>query len=284
VHSLSVRDYYEATLLDYRILWMNRTNRAMHFGYWGDRARSHPESLEAMDRLLAKRLGVTTEDHVLDAGCGVGGSALWLARTRGASVTGITTLPVQVRRARRYARQQRTPLPNSPTPRFYLADYCRTPFAAASFDVIWALESVCHALDKAAFFLESRRLLRPGGRLGVAEYVLVDPAQGEGQHAELSTWLTGWSIPGLATAAELTQMASEAGFADVHFEDLTPAIARSSRRMYQIAVFLWPLEWWLHFIRLRNRRQHTHVLATLAQYRALQQGLWRYVVITAMAR
>lgn len=30
----SVRRYYEATLLDYRILWMGSSNRAIHFGYW----------------------------------------------------------------------------------------------------------------------------------------------------------------------------------------------------------------------------------------------------------
>jgi len=113
---------------------------------------------------------------------------------------------------------------------------------------------------------------------------VVDRSCGLEQHGELSTWLAGWSIPGLATVTELTEMAADAGFQDVQAKDITAGIARSSRRMHQIAAFLWPLEWWLHTICLRSDRQHAHVQATLAQYRALQQGLWHYVVITARAR
>ena len=277
-----VRDYYEATLLDYRILWMDRRTRAMHFGSWGDGAKTHAQSLDAMNALLARTAGIQPGDRVLDAGCGVGGTSLWLARELGAAPTGITPVPVQVRRARRYARMQQHSHPTAPHARFWLADYATTPFIAGSFDAVIALESVCHAGDKQAFFGEAARLLRPGGRLAVAEYVRADgsPRDGPGVDTAMATWLAGWSMPWLATRAELAEMARHAGFARVTTADITPSIARSSRRMYQISRYLSPLQWWLHTIHLRSDRQQAHVQATLSQYRALKARLWRYVILS----
>jgi SAM-dependent methyltransferase len=40
------------------------------------------------------------------------------------------------------------------------ADYRCTPFGDASFDVVWALESLCHADDKGAFYREACRVLK----------------------------------------------------------------------------------------------------------------------------
>src|SRR5712691_2683673 len=52
-----IRAYYDETWLDYRLLWLNAQNRAIHFGYWDEHTRSHAQSLLAMNRMLASRLG-----------------------------------------------------------------------------------------------------------------------------------------------------------------------------------------------------------------------------------
>ena len=49
-----------------------------------------------MNRVLADRAGIRPGQRVLDAGCGVGGSSLWLAEQRGAAVVGITPVASQV--------------------------------------------------------------------------------------------------------------------------------------------------------------------------------------------
>jgi len=85
---------------------------------------------------------------------------------------------------------------------FEQADYTRTPFPAASFDVVWALESLCHAPDKAAFYREAARLLRPGGRLVIAEYVRAARPLSTQREGLLHQWLDGWAIPDLDTRAE----------------------------------------------------------------------------------
>ncbi|HEY4938350.1 MAG TPA: hypothetical protein VIJ69_04940 [Actinomycetota bacterium] len=48
--------YYEETWLDYRMLWLNPSNRAIHFGYWDETTRNHSESLLNMNRVLASNL------------------------------------------------------------------------------------------------------------------------------------------------------------------------------------------------------------------------------------
>src|SRR5207249_2522434 len=48
-----IQAYYDETWLDYRMLWLNPQNRAIHFGYWDEHTRSHTQSLVAMNRVLA---------------------------------------------------------------------------------------------------------------------------------------------------------------------------------------------------------------------------------------
>src|SRR5437588_8503425 len=135
-----IRDYYDQTWLDYRMLWLNPQNRAIHFGYWDEHTHSHAESLLNMNRVLASHLGIRSGQRILDAGCGVGGSAIWLAKTYDVEVVGITPVAGQVARARHYAQEHRV----ADRVSFEQQDYTHTTFSDASFDVVWAMESLCH--------------------------------------------------------------------------------------------------------------------------------------------
>src|ERR1700738_253558 len=158
-----ISDYYDETWLDYRMLWLRPQNRAIHFGYWDEHTRSHAQSLLAMNRVLANSLGIRSGQRILDAGCGVGGSAIWLAKTSDVQVVGITPVASQVARAYRYAHEQGVADQVS----FEQQDYTHTAFPDASFDVVWAMESLCHTPNKRFVLAEARRLLPPGGRFGV---------------------------------------------------------------------------------------------------------------------
>src|SRR3954454_606250 len=90
----SVVRYYAATTFGYHAVWTGRRDLALHFGYQEPaRPLSHRASLLNMNAALAARAGIGPGDRVLDAGCGYGGSALWLAASIGCAVVGINVVP-----------------------------------------------------------------------------------------------------------------------------------------------------------------------------------------------
>lgn len=265
-----VRRYYESTLFDYRAFWVNRGNPALHFGFWDEGTRSHADSLVNVNRVLAERARIRPGQRVLDAGCGLGGTSIWLARERQAEVVGITVVADQVRRATRRS----SALGLSGSVLFEERDFTRTGLPDASFDVVWAQESVCHALDKRAFLAESHRLLRPGGRLVMAEYMRQSRPNDQSEERLMRSWLSGWAIPDLATGEEFQRWSAEVGFADVELEDCTPRVRRSHRRLHVMAALSYPGESLLNSIGLRSDVQHGNLRAARDQWRAFRRGLW----------
>jgi tocopherol O-methyltransferase len=138
-HVRKLVSYFEDTKRDYRLWWMTSTALAMHFGFYDEQTRNHAEALVNMNRALASRAELKSGDRVLDAGCGVGGSAIWLARELGAGVVGVNVVPGDIERGRRYARRRNV----DDRVRFELQDMTRTDFPDENFDVVWAIESVC---------------------------------------------------------------------------------------------------------------------------------------------
>ena len=74
--------YYEQTWADYRVMWLNQVNYAFHFGYHDVPGMPHHLALARHNEMMAERAGVQAGDRILDAGCGVGGTACWLHGTR----------------------------------------------------------------------------------------------------------------------------------------------------------------------------------------------------------
>jgi tocopherol O-methyltransferase len=273
----AVERYYDETWADYRCLWLNRRNLAFHFGYYDHPAvRRHAAALENTNRQLARRAGVRPGSRVLDAGCGVGGSSIWLARHAGATAVGITPVRSQVTIARQMAAADA-----GGRALFLQADYTAVPFAGATFDAVWALESLCHAADKAAFYREAARVLRPGGRLVVAEYMRASRPLGDAGERLVRTWLDGWAIPDLDTPAEHRAHAVAAGLRDADVEDYTARVRPSLRRLFRIARFSYPFALTARVLRMRSAIQHGNVTAALRQYEALERGHWVYGILSA---
>ena len=269
--------YYDQTWLDYRLFWLNRRTLSVHFGYTDTTTRGHVEALLNMNRVLADRAGIQPGARVLDAGCGVGGSSIWLAQARDAIVVGITPVASQVARARRFAAARKL----GDRIAFEQADYTSTPFSDASFDIVWALESLCHAPDKAAFYREAARLLRPGGRLVLAEYIrAARPLSARGELL-LHQWLDGWAIPDLDTRAEHVAHAAAAGLADARIDDITAHTRPSLRRLYQLTRWFYPLAVTGRAVGIRSAIQHGNVIGSLCQYQALDHELWFYGILSA---
>jgi tocopherol O-methyltransferase len=265
-----VDDYYRESWLDYRGAWMNTKNRALHFGYRDETTDSHAETLERANFVLAELGRIGSGDHVLDAGCGVGGSAMWLAENRSAAVEGITVCADQLERARRYATERRLERLVS----FHLEDYCATSFPNDAFDAVWAQDSVSHAVDKAAFLKEAFRVLRPGGRLVMQEWFRTPEPLSPRDERRLDLFLHGWAIPNLVSLQQFAHTAEEVGFKVTECRDVSPHFERSMRRLYRMTLAAYPGLTLLRLLKFRSATQQGNIRAAYYQWVARKRGLW----------
>ena len=154
-----IREHYDIVSPYYQALWGDH----IHHGYW---IRGN-ETKEAAQRQLIERLaqiaGIRSRSSILDVGCGIGGSSIYLARHYHAEVTGITTSPVQVQMAIRAASLQRV------TAKFLLMDAEAMAFDER-FDVLWSIESISHYQDIRAFFCSAAKILKPGGIVAITDW------------------------------------------------------------------------------------------------------------------
>ena len=150
-----------------RGMWLN-------LGHWRA-ARSIDEACPALALLLAEAAAIGPADEVVDVGFGFADQdMLWARRFAPRRITGLNVTPLQVRLGR--ARVRRAGLADRIDPREGSATAMPLPDACC--DVVTALECAFHFDTRADFLAESFRVLRPGGRIAVADIIPAAPAGG----------------------------------------------------------------------------------------------------------
>lgn len=141
---------------------------------------------------------------VLDIGCGIGGPARYYANAFGCRVTGIDLTPEYIDVAATLT--ERCGLGDRVD--FKCADATRLPFDDSSFDVVWCLNVTMNIEDRAGFYAEARRVLKPGGKFGLSEM-----GQGPaGNPTYPLSWARDASYSFLVTPDELRAGLEQAGF------------------------------------------------------------------------
>jgi len=227
--SVTFQRYYADAGPDYAA-WSPNFN--MHFGYF--RRGLNPFRLEPMleqmnleifNRLQLDR--APSPSHVLDMGCGVSATLRSLARhLPAAELTGITLVPWQIERGNEFNAAS----PTTSRIRLVLGDYENAPFPSESFDAAYALESSCyaHAANKSALLSEAHRLLRPGGRLAIADGFLISPLRQHGlQHTIYRRLCDCWVIETLGELSPFTAELQRLGFRDIQVEHIQYRVAPS---------------------------------------------------------
>ncbi|MFY1679637.1 SAM-dependent methyltransferase [Streptomyces sp. WMMC905] len=216
----------------------------IHAGYWDD----DPDVpvAEATDRLtdvVAARLAPGPDARLLDVGCGTGVPAVRIATTHRSRVTGIDASERQVAEAS--ARARRSGVGDRIS--FRLADAGeRLPFDDGHFDGAWAIESLLHLTDPGAALAEIHRVVRPDGRLVVAdlcrrERSADDEAVWDGmlRMYEIATIATpeehrerlaasGWRVSDLSEVGE--RVRPSYGHAAAAFRELADGLAPAARQ------------------------------------------------------
>ncbi len=177
--------------------------------------RGRPATVE-----LARLLDPTGGLRVLDLGCGLGGPARHLAQAYGCRVTGLDLTPEFVAVAARLTALTR----QEDSVDFCQGDALATPFAAASFDVVWSQNVAMNIADRARLYAEIRRVLRPGGRYALSD-VVTGTAAGDLHYP--MPWARGPEASHLLSSDATRRAIEAAGFSLVAWEDTT-ASARAA--------------------------------------------------------
>ena len=219
--------YYEEAGPDYAA-WSPNFN--MHFGYfrWGMNPFRREPMLDQMNQEILQRLRLSQKSvsRVLDMGCGLGATLRSFARhLPKADLNGITLVPWQLEQGHHF---NRTCLEGRNI-NLSLGDYEHTTHPSSSFDAVYALESSCyaHGADKSAFLQEAKRLLRPGGRIVVADGFL-GPGKLRGLQKSIYRKLCEcWVINTLGEMDPFTRELAHLGFTDIVIERIQARVTPS---------------------------------------------------------
>jgi tocopherol O-methyltransferase len=222
-----IQQFYDAS----SGLWENIWGEHMHHGYYGvdgkkklDRRQAQIDLIEELLRWSA--YNSPENPKIIDIGCGIGGSSLYLAEKLHGEVVGITLSPVQANRAEDRA----TAAGLSERATFKVANALDIPYPDNTFDLVWTLESGEHMPDKEKFLRECYRVLKPGGRMILATWC---HRSTEGRAGALTTNETKhlqkiydvYCLPYVISLPDYEELATKCGFQGMQSADWSVAVA-----------------------------------------------------------
>jgi len=157
-----IGDFWNKTSKGWQTIW----GPHIHHGYFETNHETPVEAQENLIKKLVAMLQISSQDEILDVGCGLGGSSLYLVKRYGARVTGITLSQKQVEMASQLAKKEQ--LENVV---FMVEDALSlSSFPDNTFDLVWSLESCEQFYDKPLFIHQAFRVLKPGGQFLLATW------------------------------------------------------------------------------------------------------------------
>ncbi|HAC64355.1 MAG TPA: SAM-dependent methyltransferase [Cyanothece sp. UBA12306] len=210
-------------------LWEKIWGEHMHHGYYGRSGNYKINRRQAQIDLIEELLiwaKIEKVTNLIDAGCGIGGSTLYLADKFKAKATGITLSEVQAARATQRAENANL----QATVDFQVANALNMPFPDNNFDLVWSLESGEHMPDKNQFLRECYRVLKPGGTFILATWCHrpTNSLAGEltwDEKRHLQEIYRVYCLPYVISLPEYEKIAADSGFKDIYSDDWSMEVA-----------------------------------------------------------
>lgn len=203
----------------------------LNLGWWTDELKNAEtidkatikEACRELVRQLASFGNLQPDDRILDVGFGFGQQDVLLADEFGCEdITGINITPYHVKKGRNLLKE------NSVDDRvsLHIGDAVQLPYSDDHFDTVFALESAFHFRTRRDFLKEARRVLKPGGKLLVAD--IIDGPKRSESDSRITSFLAEahehyWNIPSenrINRDGYKQQLRNE-GFTDVTIRDVS---------------------------------------------------------------
>jgi len=277
VDTEEVAEIYDELLKTYKKEWEYRGHRSLHFGYYDEDHQEAGEAAMNTMRVLSEALDITESDRVLNIGCGAGEDSVWNARAYGATVLGVNISETQLELARENASEHGV----TDRTEFAYDDFHELETVADdSVDVVWGLEALSHSSELEAALDAARRVLVPGGRIGVTDlFVRTDDLSAKDEdRIRIINDALGVRI-GRIDAFEDALAAT--GFEAIAVRDITDGVEESTRERYRFSRVAQPVGRVLEMVGVVSDTRVDALEANAAIHRLVTGGVLGYYVVTA---
>ena len=212
-HTETVKEYYDLCGEFMVFGW----GESLHFAPLSPR-ESLEESKTRHQRLMIAKLELREGMTVIDVGCGIGGPMRRVVREAGVRVVGVNSNEIQLEKAKSL---------NVEAGIDHMVDYLACSFmdmgaiADDTLDRGYAIESTCHAPDKAGAFAEIYRVLKPGALFWGQEMCMTDKFDpDDNRHRAMKrNLMDGIALKDIATMGEVNRALETAGFQVIEGRD-----------------------------------------------------------------
>jgi cyclopropane fatty-acyl-phospholipid synthase-like methyltransferase len=233
----TIIDYYHKNWNLFIKLWQVDETYCINYGYYEKGVHSRKQAILNMNKFIARilKLNSNSEEtkYILDAGCGIGGTVVYLARQYpNIRFTGITIDSDHIKIAKQFAKQKQV-ISNT---EFIREDYLNSNFPSNFFDAIFALESINYTAHTKNFIQEMNRILKPGGKLVVIDGFRTNIQLNPLLDKLYKKWCKKRVIPNITPSKKFKLYLKSENFIKIKDTDHTSNIGRSVIRAFLISI------------------------------------------------
>jgi ubiquinone/menaquinone biosynthesis C-methylase UbiE len=268
-HERKVENLYSGGIENYA----DWHNGYLNFGLWEEGVADYIKAAENLVHRMGTLLGLNETSKLLDVAPGMGTQDIYLSQNFSpVSIDGLDVTWGHIEHGRRRVREALL----EDRVHFHHGTAIELPFPDATFTHVLSIEGPEHFDTREKFLHEARRVLRPGGIIAMADFIVKNPPRNPLEKLVAEAARKLWQVPraNIYQAAVYEQKMQEAGFKDIeiqeigasvipgyYFEQMRPETIRAISRIRGFVLARFGL------------------LLDVAVYRGFTMGLLEYVLV-----